>query len=88
MTTKTHIGSDFDEFLREAGIYDQAKVAAVERVLAYDLECNMQRAHVTKPDMAKRMRTTRAQLDRLLNPKARRRRSGHGSRPPRRLASG
>ena len=74
MTMKTtrkanrHIGSDFDEFLREEGLYDQTQAVAVKRVLAYELERNMQRAQLTKTDMAKRMGTTRAQLDRLLNP--------------------
>ena len=74
MTTKAakkanpHIGSDFDEFLREEGVYDQAQAVAVKRVLAHQLERNMQKAQLTKTDMAKRMGTTRAQLDRLLNP--------------------
>jgi antitoxin HicB len=74
MTTKaarkanSHIGSDFDEFLREEGAYDQAQAVAVKRVLAYELERNMHKAQLTKTDMAKRMGTTRAQLDRLLNP--------------------
>jgi antitoxin HicB len=74
MTTKAarkanpHIGSDFDDFLREDGIYDQAEAVAVKRVLAYELERNMRKAQLTKTDMAKRMGTTRAQLDRLLNP--------------------
>ena len=63
-----HIGSDFDEFLREEGIYDEAQAVAVKRVLAHELEASMQRAHLTKTAMAKRMGTTRAQLDRLLNP--------------------
>ena len=74
MTTKAarkanpHIGSDFDDFLREEGVYDQAEAVAVKRVLAFELERNMQKAKLTKTDMAKRMGTTRAQLDRLLNP--------------------
>jgi antitoxin HicB len=74
MTTKTgrkanpHIGSDFDEFLREEGVYDRTQAVAVKRVLAYELERSMQKAQLTKTDMAKRMGTTRAQLDRLLNP--------------------
>ena len=74
MTAKTarkanpHIGSDFDEFLREESIYDQARAVAVKRVLAHELERNMRRAQLTKTDMAKCMGTTRAQLDRLLNP--------------------
>jgi hypothetical protein len=66
--TNPHIGSDFDDFLREEGVYDQAQAVAVKRVLAYELERNMQKAHLTKSDMARRMGTTRAQLDRLLNP--------------------
>ena len=72
MTTKTHIASDFDGFLREAGIYDQTQAAAVKRVLACQLERNMKRAQLAKTSMAKRMGTTRAQIDRLLNPKTRR----------------
>ena len=74
MTTKAarkanpHIGSDLDDFLREEGVYDQAEAIAVKRVLACEFERNMQKAQLTKTDMAKRMGTTRAQLDRLLNP--------------------
>ena len=74
MTTKLarkgnpHTGSDFDEFLREEGIYDEAQAIAVKRVLAFQLERNMQKAQLSKTAMAKRMGTTRAQLDRLLNP--------------------
>ena len=64
-----HTGSDLDEFLREEGLYDQTEAVAIKRVLAYEFERNMQRAQLTKTDMAKRMGTTRAQLDRLLNPK-------------------
>ncbi|HWK84864.1 MAG TPA: helix-turn-helix transcriptional regulator [Caldimonas sp.] len=72
MTMKTarkvnpHIGSDCDGFLREEGAYDQA--ISVKRLLAYELQRCMQKAQLTKTDMAKRMGTTRAQLDRLLNP--------------------
>ena len=61
-------GSDFDEFLREESIYDQAQAVAVKRVLAHELERNMQSGRLTKTDMARRMGTARAQLDRLLNP--------------------
>lgn len=66
--TNPHIGSDFDEFLREEGVYDQTQAVAVKRVLAHEVERNMLKAQLTKTDMAKRMGTTRAQLDRLLNP--------------------
>jgi antitoxin HicB len=63
-----HLGSDFDDFLREEGLYDEAQAIAVKRVLAYELEQGMAKAQLTKTAMAKRMGTTRAQLDRLLNP--------------------
>ena len=64
----SHVGSNFDAYLVEEGIYDQAQVVAVKRVLAYELERSMKKALLTKTGMAKRMGTTRAQLDRLLNP--------------------
>jgi antitoxin HicB len=63
-----HVGLDFDAFLAEEGIYDEAQAIAVKRVLARALEAGMQKAQLTKTAMAKRMGTTRAQLDRLLNP--------------------
>ena len=74
MTTKPvrkanpHIGSNFDDFLKEGGIYDEAQAVAVKRVLAFELERSMHKAALTKAGMARRMGTTRAQLDRLLNP--------------------
>jgi antitoxin HicB len=74
MTSKTptktnpHIGSDFDEFMKEVRHYDEAQAIAVKRVLAYQLERDMQKVKLTKAAMARRMGTTRAQLDRLLNP--------------------
>ena len=63
-----HIGSDFDDLLREEGLLEEVQAAAVKRVLASELEKSMQEARLTKTAMARRMRTTRAQLDRLLNP--------------------
>lgn len=68
MKRNPHIGSDFDDFLREEGILDEAQAAAVKRVLAHQLEQGMKAKHLTKTSMARRMGTTRAQLDRLLDP--------------------
>jgi antitoxin HicB len=39
-----HVGSNFDTFLREEGVYDQTQAVAVKRVLAHELERNMQGA--------------------------------------------
>lgn len=68
MKRKAHIGSDFDDLLREEGLLDEVQATAVKRVLASQLERSMLEARLTKTAMARRMRTTRAQLDRLLNP--------------------
>lgn len=68
MKRNMHIGSDFDDFLREEGLLEELQATAVKRVLASQLEKSMQEARLTKTAMARRMRTTRAQLDRLLNP--------------------
>jgi antitoxin HicB len=63
-----HVGSDFDDFMKEEGLYDEAQAVAVKRLLAFQLERDMQKARLTKAAMARKMGTTRAQLDRLLNP--------------------
>jgi antitoxin HicB len=66
--TNPHLGSNFDDFLREEGLYDEAQAIAVKRVLPCELERGMAKAQLTKTATAKRMGTTRPQLDRLLNP--------------------
>lgn len=68
MKRNPHVGSDFDDFLNEEKIFDEAQAIAVKRVLAFQLEQGMKESRLTKSAMAKRMGTTRAQLDRLLNP--------------------
>ena len=62
------LGTDFDDFLREQGFYDEAQAIAVKRMLAFELGRGMVKVQLTKTTMAKRMGTTRVQLDRLLNP--------------------
>jgi predicted XRE-type DNA-binding protein len=68
MKRNPHIGSDFDEFLHQEGILDAVQAVAVKRVLAHQLEQGMKANQLTKTAMARRMGTTRAQLDRLLDP--------------------
>jgi len=63
-----HSGSSFDSFLAEEGLLDDAEVVAVKRVLAWQLQKAMEREQVTKKSMAERLRTSRTQVDRLLNP--------------------
>lgn len=63
-----HSGSSFDEFLREEGMLEEAEAVAIKRVIAWQLQREMQRKRITKKVMAGRLRTSRSQLDRLLDP--------------------
>jgi antitoxin HicB len=65
---KRNIGSSFDSWLREEGIYEQATSNAIKRVLARQVADAMKERQLSKAEMAKRMRTSRAALDRLLDP--------------------
>ncbi len=62
------IGGLFDDWLKEEGIYEEVSTASVKRVLAWQLEQAMRDGNITKSAMAKRMDTSRPQLDRLLDP--------------------
>lgn len=61
-------GSTFSAFLIEEGTYDETTAVAVKRVLAFQLEQAMEKEHLSKNQMAKRMKTSRSQLDRILDP--------------------
>ncbi len=63
-----HSGSSFDEFLQEEGMLEEAEAVAIKRVIAWQLRQEMQRKRITKKVMAGRLRTSRSQLDRLLDP--------------------
>jgi antitoxin HicB len=63
-----HTGSTFDHFLEEEGIRDEVAAVATTRILAWQLEHAMQQQRKTKQAMAKQLRTSRSQLDRLLDP--------------------
>jgi antitoxin HicB len=62
------IGSDFDDFLEEQGILEEVEVAAVKKVLAYQIAKEMQKQNISRVEMAKKMETSRAVLNRLLDP--------------------
>jgi DNA-binding Xre family transcriptional regulator len=66
---KSNLGSDFDEFLAEEGMLEEATAVAVKRVIAWQIEREMSAQKLTKTAMAKRMRTSRASLNRLLDEK-------------------
>lgn len=63
-----HVGSDFDDFLREEGLLEEAEAVAAKRVLAYQISEAMKARDLSKSAMARRMGTSRSSLDRLLDP--------------------
>jgi antitoxin HicB len=68
MKKKGRIGSSFDDFLIEEGIHSEVTARAIKRVIARQLGAVMEDQGLTKSELAKRMKTSRAQLDRLLDP--------------------
>ena len=63
-----HIGTDFSDFLKEDGIFEETNDIAIKRVIAYQLEQEMKVQNITKTKMAEMMNTSRAVVNRLLNP--------------------
>ncbi len=67
-TSNPHIGSTFESWLDEAGIRPEATAAAVKSVIAHQLAAEMKKQRISKTRMAELMNTSRAQVDRLLDP--------------------
>ena len=69
MTKKSHphIGSNLEDFLREEGRLEEATAIAIKRVLAWEFQQAMEKANVTQAEMARRMKTSRAVIRRLLD---------------------
>ena len=65
---KGRIGSSFNDFMKDEGLDQEASAVAIKRVLAWQLENAMAKEGVTKNEMARRMRTSRSQLERILDP--------------------
>ena len=68
MKKKGRIGSSFDDFLKQDGLYEEVTARAIKRVIARQLGTLMRDEGLSKTELARRMKTSRAQLDRLLDP--------------------
>ena len=66
--TNKHIGRDFDDFLRDEGILDDAEAVAAKRVIAFQIATEMESAHISQSELARRMKTSRSAVERLLDP--------------------
>jgi predicted XRE-type DNA-binding protein len=62
-----HSGSSLDDWLEEESLLEDATAVAVKRVIAWQILQAMEKQQITKTDMAKRMHTSRAALNRLLD---------------------
>ena len=65
---RKYLGESLDEFLKEEGLYEEVCLRAAKKVLALKLQEQMKKSHVTKTAMAQRMHTSRAAVNRLLDP--------------------
>jgi predicted XRE-type DNA-binding protein len=65
---KKNIGSSVDSWLQEEGIQEEVSAVALKRVLARQVRAAMDDGGLSKAEMARRMHTSRSQLDRLLDP--------------------
>ena len=62
-----HVGSNFEDFLREEGRLEESTALALKRVLAWEFQQAMEKANVSQAEMARRMHTSRAVIRRLLD---------------------
>ena len=63
-----HVGSSLDDFLKHEGIFEEARAVAIKEAVAYQIQQAMEKEKISKVEMARRMRTSRAALDRFLAP--------------------
>ncbi len=68
MIKEKNIGSTLESFLKEEGNYEETQATAIKRVLTWQLLETMKKQRISKSEMARRMNTSRAHLDRLLDP--------------------
>lgn len=66
---KKHMGSSIDDFLKQEGVFEEAQAQAIKEVVAWQLAEAMKKQKISKNKMATLMKTSRTQVDRLLDPK-------------------
>jgi hypothetical protein len=63
-----HVGSSLDDFLKEEGVLEETRAVALKEAVAWQVQQAMDKENISKVEMARRMRTSRAALDRFLAP--------------------
>jgi len=67
--SKKHMGSGIDDFLKKEGIFEEAQAQAIKEVVAWQLAEAMKKRKISKARLAALLKTSRTQVDRLLDPK-------------------
>ena len=66
---RKHLGSSIDDFLKEEGIFEETQAQAIKEVVAWKLAKAMKKKKISKAKMAALLKTSRSQVDRILDPK-------------------
>ena len=66
--SKEHMGSSLDDFLKQEGDFDEAQAQAIKEVVAWQLAAAMKQQNLSKSKMAVLLKTSRTQVNRLLDP--------------------
>lgn len=67
--SRKHMGSGIDDFLKEEGVFEEAQAQAIKEVIAWQLAEAMKERKISKSKMAAMLKTSRTQINRLLDPK-------------------
>jgi antitoxin HicB len=67
--SRKNMGSSIDDFLKQENIFEEAQAQAVKEVVAWQLAKAMKKKKLSKTRMAALLKTSRAQVDRILDPK-------------------
>ena len=67
--SKKHMGTSIDDFLKEEGIFEEAQAQAIKEVVAWQLTEAMKKRKISKNKLAILLKTSRTQVDRILDPK-------------------
>jgi antitoxin HicB len=70
MKKNKHIGSNFDDFLREEGMLEEIEEVVAKKTFVFQMEKEMKRQGIDKTELAERMETSRSAVDRILDPES------------------
>ena len=70
MKKNNHIGSNFDDFLREEGLLEEIEEVVAKKIFVFQMEKEMKKQKIDKAELAERMETSRSAVDRILDPES------------------